>query len=217
MEVYIIKSNKGNDKLYVDGFDYHFHSKIGNLDISSKNEFRWSCAQRKSMMCKSVVTTTRNSDGHAVIRAPTAHNHDPKAYCVSVASANNNVKHMSSSSSLEPSQIIRDAIVDCQQDQRVYLPSKRAQKMKINRKRKATDTLSEPTNLAEICIPEQLKYLEGDLFVLSDWDFNGEKKHHYGHVEFIERIRKITVLGDGWNILCCSKSFPTTFHDSGYN
>lgn len=169
MIVVVVKSNKGKEKLYVDGFGYHFHSK------NEKQEFRWCCAERKSMMCKSVVITTRNSDEHAVKRAPTAHNHDPKAHCVSVVSANMNVKEMSSSTSLEPSQIIREAIVDCQPDQRVYLPSKRAQKIKINRNRKGTDMLPEPLDVAEICIPEHLKYLEGDLFVLSDWDFNGEK------------------------------------------
>ncbi|XP_017477543.1 PREDICTED: uncharacterized protein LOC108367441 [Rhagoletis zephyria] len=89
--------------------------------------------------------------------------------------ANIKVKDMSSSTSLEPSQIIREAIVDCQPDRRVYLPSKRAQKIKIRRNRKAMDTASDPRNLQEIHIPEQLKYLKGELLILSDWYHNGEK------------------------------------------
>lgn len=182
--VIVVKSNKGNDKLCVDGYDYHYHSKIKTA------EFRWSCAQRKSLMCKSVVITTKTDDGHAIKRAPTEHNHDPKAHCVAVSTANKKVKDVSSSSSLEPSQIIREAIVDCQPDQRVYLPSKRAQKIKIIRNRKTTDTVAEPDNLEDVCIPEELKYLEGELFVLSEWNYNGEKNIIMGTTNSLKELGK---------------------------
>ncbi|XP_054082609.1 uncharacterized protein LOC128920127 [Zeugodacus cucurbitae] len=184
MEVVFTVSNKGSNKIVLDGFDYHFRSKN-----EKKKKFRWSCAQRKSLICKSVVVTKENSGDHVIQRAPTAHNHDPKTHQVSVAQANNKVKDLSTSSSLAPSQIIREAVVDCQPDRRVYLPSKRGQKMKISRLRKGTYT-NEPGNVQEINIPEHLKYLEGELFVLSDWDFDGEKNIIMGTTSSLKELER---------------------------
>lgn len=73
-----------------------------------------------------------------------------------VFDTNAKVKEAAKSSGPKPSQIIRNAIVDCVETSRVYLPGASAQKQSLKAE-----------TLEEIEIPEELKFLEGDLFVLA--------------------------------------------------
>lgn len=165
MDISIVKSNKGKDKLVIDGYAYHLEKKA--------ETFNWSCAERKSKLCKGRVVTFFVDGSHVIKTGPTIHCHDPMAYEKQVFEANAKIKENAKVGGLKPSQIIRESVVACESNNRVYLPSVPAQKQKISRVR-ATD-IKEPTTLADIKIPEELKYLEGEVFVLSERDFGQEK------------------------------------------
>lgn len=165
MNISIVTSNKGKEKLVVDGYAYHLE-KRGETYI-------WCCAERKSMVCKGRVVTHLIDGNHVIKKGPSAHSHDPLAFEKGVFETNSKVKDNAKSGGLKPSQIIRQSVVDCDANNRIYLPSSQAQKQKISRVR--ANSLKEPTSLSEIQIPEELKYIEGELFVLSEKDFGVDK------------------------------------------
>lgn len=165
MEITVVKSNKGNDKLIIDGYTYHVEKKGETI--------RWCCAERKSMLCKGRVLTNFIDGKYVIKKMPTQHCHSPLAFEKEIFKTNNKIKSSASTSGLKPSQIIRNSIVECKSSCRVYLPSKQAQKIKISRVR--SNILKEPCSLDDIIIPESIKYLEGELFVLSEKSFGSEK------------------------------------------
>lgn len=119
--------------------------------------------------------TVKIDGDHRVLTQPCEHNHDSTAHQKTVHAANNALKELAEgSSSLKPSQIIRDVTVQADSNCRVYLPSKKAQNTKIARVRsKKHGICNEPNDIDSICIPENLRYLEGELFVLSEKRFDG--------------------------------------------
>lgn len=167
MSLTIIKNNKGKNSLVVDGYTYYLEKK-------QKNVYRWSCAQKKHLLCKGRVSTLLDTENHILNSSPTSHCHEPTASAINIANTNAKLKIDARNSESRPSQIIRSSIVDCAEDCRVYLPSNNAQKMKIKRVR--TNRLKEPENLCDIDIPESLKFIEGELFVLADTSFGVNEK-----------------------------------------
>lgn len=163
MNVTITQSNKGKEKLFLNGFCYH-------LDKQADKSFYWCCAYRKNNMCKSRMITVKVEDKHVIKKEPTVHSHPSVASDKHVTITNNLLKMKAKTNiDINPSQLIRDAIVNTDRNCRVYLPSKGAQKIKISRIRK--NDLKEPTTLQEINIPDHLKFLEGELFVLDEKEF----------------------------------------------
>lgn len=105
---------------------------------------------------------------------PVLHNHDPLAFESTVAQTNNCLKLDALNENKNTSQIIRDSTVATTKACRIYLPSKPAQKSKISRIRRKTSLL-EPRSLQEIEIPDNIRFIDGELFVLSEDEFNGQK------------------------------------------
>lgn len=167
MDISTVKSNKGNDKLIVDGYDYH-------LDAKNKAVFRWACAKKKSKNCRGRIVTVLLNGKHLVRKGPSSHNHDPLAFEKEIFRANESVKDFAKRSELPPSQIIRNSVVQCGPAARVYLPKNKAQKQKITRVR--SEVLKEPNCLDEINIPASLRYIEGELFVLCEKSFEYNEK-----------------------------------------
>lgn len=163
----IVTSNKGKEKLISNGYSFV-------VDIKKENVFYWGCVKRKEYKCKGRVVTEFVNEIHKPKKVSNVHNHDPLAYEIEVNKANNYIKNNAGTSNLPPSQIIRNAVVSTPANIRPYLPDKRAQTAKVNRVR-ATTVLTEPQCLTNIKIPDDLKMLEGELFVLSESQFNGEK------------------------------------------
>lgn len=93
------------------------------------------------------------------------HSHDPFASENQICKTNIKIKKTAKKSSDPPSKIIRKAVVECEP---------MSQKTKIYRVRK-NQTYKEPTNLNDIEIPENVRYLEGELFVLSEKEFLDNK------------------------------------------
>lgn len=114
------------------------------------------------------------NDMPTLIEEPTKHNHDPVASEKDVCKASIKLKDLAKNSSIPPSHIIRQAEIDCPQETRVYLPNKNNQKSKIARMRKI-GMYKEPKKISDIKIPDHLRFLEGEQFLLSDKDFYGDK------------------------------------------
>ena len=102
---------------------------------------------------------------------PALHTHDPDTSEKHISNTNLFLKNLAQNISNPPSQIIRDAIVTCQPEYRNYMPTKEAQ---IKKFRVRKFYLKEPDSIEDIDIPESLRYLEDELFVLSEKGFRGE-------------------------------------------
>lgn len=166
MKVFLTKSNKGNPKIIVRGYSYVIEKK-------SKSSFYWICVHRKDLFCKGRITTNFVDGRHEVVKKPTQHSHEPSAKDKELITASNHLKELAATSAMPPSQIIRENLVETQPNCRIYLPSKCAQKNKITRVR--ANSTKEPTSLNEMNIPNHLKYLEGELFILAESSFNDKK------------------------------------------
>lgn len=167
MSLEVLISNKGKQKLNLNGHSYH-------LEKSTEKVYYWCCANRKEKFCKSRLHTIMVNDEHILKKEPSVHSHEPVANEKHVMHSNNSLKtNAKNSTEKAPCQIIRDTVADTNQNCRVYLPSKAAQKIKIKRIR--SNKVKEPQTLDEINIPEDLKFLEGELFVLDEKEFGGEK------------------------------------------
>lgn len=166
MNISVVKSNKGKEKLIIDGYGYV-------LDKKQKEIYRWICEARKSAPCRGRVSTRLAENCHMIVKEPSVHTHDALAHALPVAKTNNYLKTMAATSGLRPSQIHLRSTVSCEENSRIYLPSAKAQKEKVKRIRNETK-LKEPKTLSEIDIPEALKFCDGDQFVLSVKHFNNQ-------------------------------------------
>lgn len=164
--VILVPSNKGKNKLIFRGFAYHLERKY-------KENFRWVCAKNKNSFCKSRLTTTIENNMHKILKQGADHNHAPSSSTKEISRLNNIIKTTARETEAPPTQIIRNGIIACDPDFRMYLPNETAQKQKITRIRK--QTIKEPQKLDEINIPEYLRYVEGEMFVLSEKNFRGGK------------------------------------------
>ncbi|XP_055912327.1 uncharacterized protein LOC129946231 [Eupeodes corollae] len=107
------------------------------------------------------------------------------AFQKEVHKANHQIKHKANEA-LPPSIIIRDTITMVEPACRPSLPSKAAQKMRIHRVRESL--IKEPSTLEEICIPEHIKYTDGELFVLSEDSYPGGKNILLGTRQTIQLL-----------------------------
>lgn len=162
--VRIVKSKRGGDKLVVDGFIYH-------LQLKRENKYSWICDRKNIMKCKGRVTTILEKTEHVITKRPTTHVHDPNAYETEVHKANSLVRSKAAQTKDNPASIVQQSVSECEPVSRVFLPSKEAQKAKIKRMRNLD--MKEPDNLSDILIPDHLRFLDGESFVLADESFEG--------------------------------------------
>lgn len=133
---------------------------------------------------------------HTILRNTSAHNHDPLAYEKEVNAANNNVKDMAENTLMAPSQIIRSSTLSIATQCRNYLPTKQALKLKVTRCR--APNIKEPGSLQEIVFPENLTHLEGELFILAEYEYYNEKIVILGTKTSLKLLSETTVwLMDG--------------------
>lgn len=161
-KVNIIKSNKGNQKLCIDGYLYHLER---NYKSGTSN---WACAKRKVHMCRSRVVTKIVNGNVLIVKNPNQHTHEPIAIDLNIANTNNMVKTLAKRSSKSPCQIIQESIVQASKNSRDFLPSKNAQNVKIKRFRKKVCALKEPENIEDIDIPLSLYVVEREMFIQSE-------------------------------------------------
>ena len=183
MNVSVAKSNKWRDKLSIEAYSYV-------LDKKRNDTYYWVCESRKSMPCRSRVTTTANDGQHVLKKALSAHTHQPTSSKKEVDKTNEYVKSEATKSGLRPSQIISDAIVGCSKNCRVYLPASNAQKQKIKRIRKV-HKIPEPETVQDIEIPEEISTVEGENFIYQKRLQSGRHKYFIGNFELFIKTQRM--------------------------
>lgn len=173
-------TNKGGKKLFDDcGYSYYF-------DCEKDNIFKWRCTSRIKNKCTGKMETVINNSNHMIYKSQ-KHNHEPIAAEAHLSHADSDLKNLASTS-MTPARIIREVTVNCDSDYRVYLPSKNAQKNKIKRIRK--NYIIEPMNVDDIEIPNDLKFIGEELFVLAEKSFDNEK------IIVLGTINGLKILGE---------------------
>ena len=95
----VITSNKGGQKLILNGFIY-------TKQITKPRNIRWRCVQRTTD-CKATLTTTLDLDDPKLV---TAHNHDPSDTKVAAVKYRSEMKQQAKQSFDKPSQIMTQAM-----------------------------------------------------------------------------------------------------------
>ena len=95
----VITSNKGGQKLILNGFIY-------TKQITKPRNIRWRCVQRTTD-CKATLTTTLDLDDPKLV---TAHNHDPSDTKVAAVKCRSEMKQQAKQSFDKPSQIMTQAM-----------------------------------------------------------------------------------------------------------
>lgn len=169
MSLVMVENNKGKKSLTIDGHIYYLEKK-------QKKVYRWSCSKKKSQFCKGRVSTIVDAgENHHISKPASAHSHDPMASEKTIMAINANLKKNAKTIEKKPCQIIQSSIINCEEQMRIYLPSNNAQNLRIKRVRK-NNCSKEPTTIAEISIPETLKFIEGEMFVLVEKSFGENEK-----------------------------------------
>lgn len=185
----VLASNKGGKNLFFNGYAYY-------LDSEKHNVFKWRCVERKKFFCKCKLVTMMEDNQHKEVQISFEHCHDPRAADLDVTDANNNLKFKAASTTEPPSKIIRKVTVECNPLSRIYLPNKQAQNRKIKRIR--SSAIKEPTNVSEIDITQHLRYLEEELFILSEKEVENDKIILLGTVSSLKILSESTCwLMDG--------------------
>lgn len=165
-ELKIVKSSKGKELLSHYGFLYY-----NDMKSIEKNRYYWGCVDRRDHQCKARITTEKIDGVHKIAKGPSEHVHAAIACALSVHVTNNNIKTDAAATAHHPAAIIIKNIVSCPSESRVHLPNKNAQKAKIRRAR-VTKT-KEPANIDDVTVPEHLRSVDGEQFVLAEKSFNG--------------------------------------------
>lgn len=196
MKIEEIKSNQGKTKLIVDGYIY-------GCEKTQKNVIRWACEYKKKHLCKGRVSTTKLQNKHKIIKEPSTHNHAPEASRKELLKSNTFVKTKAQNTAMNPIQIITNSVVACEQNCRVYLPGTKSQQKKIKRVRSKNQT-KEPLSIDDINIPEYLKYVESQQFLIADKSFNGNNRIlMFTSISNMQLLSKSTVWFMDGTFKCC--------------
>src|SRR5437660_1659561 len=124
----IIPSQKGNDKIKVNGY-------LMVKEKTRENTYTWCCEKRKSENCKGRATTNF-SNGLHYLKNFKDHNHSPQASSGDVAKAVARIKRQAHETRDRPVQIIQNNIVNLPEEISPYMPSQNALQMRIKRVRR---------------------------------------------------------------------------------
>lgn len=97
----IIKTNRGSDKLCLDGYMYVKKRTYNNW-------IRWQCTQQRSSGCKGGLTT---DDSYANPRSQVNHNHPADRTGVEVIRLRTTMKAQAKNSSISPGQLLNQALL----------------------------------------------------------------------------------------------------------
>lgn len=195
----VVPSNKGHAKLVV---NCYVLTKILNRGTS----YYWRCELRKTSNCPANASTTLVEGKHS-LKKMTEHNHAPVATRKNIAMARASVKQKASDSRATPAQIMEEVSNNVPQSCQSSLPTKTALRSIINRKRKC-DTPIQPTSLADIDIPINLRTIDGEDFLIKDMDLNGDKILVFSTVSNIAHLHNSRI----WIMDGTFETVPRLFH-----
>lgn len=162
----LVYSSHGGKKLWLNGFAYY-------NDKKRESVYYWCCVDRVKMKCKARLLTILEGSIHKLKRPPGIHTHEPSAINGEVDRTSANVRELATTSHAKVTKIINNVTNTCDIVARPYLPSTSALRQRINRRRQATRN-KEPTNIDDIEIPDDLKTVDGDDFLICFTKFNSK-------------------------------------------
>lgn len=157
-----VKSSKGNELLFKDGFLYMLNKKCNDV-------FYWSCIRKKSSSCGAAVTTRKDGDDHYVLKVNnTSHLHEPDQDTAKVHDVRHSLKRKAADSFDRPGQIIQKCIQNVPSTSAPYMPSKEAMRLVIHRERVRHEP-SLPKTLKDFIVPEEFTKIEGEQFLIGHY------------------------------------------------
>ncbi len=154
--VEIIKSNKGKDKINVNGY----------LLCKDKNRgevYYWICESRRSLGCNGRATTWLINNYHR-LRKTTEHNHSADASRAAISKTCSNLKEMARNSNDQPVKIVQTVTANAAMEIAPCLPSRNALRQQVKHVRRILMP-AEPETLNEFVLPpEFLITLNGQNF-----------------------------------------------------
>ena len=176
-EVKLIPSQKGKSKLYLDGYLYKFNRSRHNL-------FYWRCDETG---CIATAGTRLVGQTHEV-RYNGEHTHAPNQVISQIAQIRDELKISAINSNDAPARLIQTVLAN-HPEAAVYAGNRDAMRQVVKRARRA-DLPAEPSCVNEIFIPENLKIVNGEQFLIADVTMaNSGKLLVFGTVENMSRLQ----------------------------
>lgn len=167
IDMEIIKTNKGGDKLCLDGYMYV-------KKRSYKNWIRWQCTQQRSAGCKGGLTT---DDSYENPRSHVTHNHPADRSGVEVTKLRTSMKAQAKQSRMRPNQLLTEALLHATDDVRANFSNINTCKRDLQRQRRGC-LPKDPATLPQLIIPEEWTLTGGATprpFLIHD---TGPGEHH---------------------------------------
>ena len=157
------KSEKGRTKVVYQGFCYNF-DKLSKADSEisfwlCENYYKeWNCKARIHMKDQNVVSLKGS------------HNHGPNGQRVLVLAARDRIKARAATTSESTEAIVSGATSHLSEAAVAQLPTEEALRRTVQNVRKTKQNFpTEPNNLIELVIPDELKFFEdGSTFLMHD-------------------------------------------------
>lgn len=168
MECKFFLSQKGKEKLTMDGYTFDFEK----FSACNSKKF-WACDRRKSDKCKSRIHTTNEG---ILLKELNGHTHDSNAAQVEATIIVSKIKERAKNTMESTSQVINECVSKqgLLESVKVALPSEGAVKKVVRRVRQEVNAAPPvPTKVEDLIIPENFKQFkcangEIDDFLLAD-------------------------------------------------
>lgn len=172
-----------------------------------RNMVYWHCIQRRSGPCPAFAKTTIVGENHQ-LNSHGNHNHPPNPVLTSVRRARAAIRQRARDTSDSPAQIIQDVTSTMSRISAVHLPNRPALRQAIGRVRRPTEIPPEPISLEQVQVPEELKEVNGQLFLGRDVTFGQDRILLFSTEQNLRQLQEASYWIMGGTYQTC----PLIFH-----
>lgn len=137
----LIKSNRGKDKICLNGYMYV-------MNVQCKNFIRWKCAKASSLKCGAILKTTLNKTDPNLANP---HNHAADAEGTKVVQCVQTMKEKAKDNGVKPVQIFAEGVSKLESSTKARMPSEEVVKRTL-RNQRSKNNPKEPYSLRELII-----------------------------------------------------------------
>ncbi|XP_025191156.1 uncharacterized protein LOC112591528 [Melanaphis sacchari] len=145
----LLKSNKGNDKIALDGYTY-------TIKKTCQSIIRWKCSKKSSMKCPAILITDLKMT--KIVRFEEEHCHSANKGAIGAMKIKQKIKECSLQTCNNPGQIFAQAVQSVPKEVLIELPSEDSIKRSIRNQRSSLNPKI-PNSLQELVIEGNLHYL----------------------------------------------------------
>lgn len=195
----LLKSNRGGDLLYSDGYTYHLNKKVSE-------KYFWRCANYHASRCGVTFTTIYLDGKHSVIAQSHDHLHSPDSDKRIALELRRKIKETAVTSMETPVQIIQQCSQYIPSSRTPHVPSDNALRCLIKRTRNK-DIPSLPRTINDIVIPDEFCKVDSEQFLIAHYTYDGECVIIFSTMENI----KLLVTSPYWLMDGTFKTCPLPF------